>query len=269
MPGNRLSRGAVIVMLIAAATVLVLPAAAQTETPPGPPTEVTTEVPTATRTAIPTGTVTEAPTEVPTETVTETATGTLEEMTTSEEQASEQVFPGDTIQVEEESRFYDFSALRNETASGEPGPVTELRSYESDEIENGTVAHTVNLGQDDTRAELAASDFAGFYGTYYPYDGESVIDQPITVEGPTGGEIAVNTTETTPATEATTGTPAATETIPEETTPEETSTLEMRTFTPIMTEAVASPTQAPLSPVTVTAALAMAGLLVAATVRRR
>jgi hypothetical protein len=262
MPGNGSKWRALLVVLFVAAMLWVLPVAAQNETPPEPPTITLTEVPSETLT------------ESPGETLTEESTETTSESPTIQEQAVEQVTPGDTIQVSNDPQFYDFSALRNDTppaGANESLPVTELQSYENDNIENGTIVSTVSLGDTDTSVELQASDFNGVFGTYYPYDGETVIDKPITVES-SGGTLAVNATENATATQ-TTGEPTMTAEVPTteaatQTPLVETSTLEMPTFTPIETAGTPSPTPLPFSPITVLGALALVAIVVASRMKR-
>lgn len=168
------------------------------------------------------------------------------------------VTPGDVIRVTDEPQIYDLSALRNET---EPAPIIELHAYEDDDPGSGRRAGTVNLNAPDTGVELEVSDFRGIYGIYYPYDGETVVDKPVTVEGHSDADETANATEvpssgagaegtsTTSDTitpdetlneamsETTTeiGSPAATETG--EVTEEAASTVDLPTFTPMVIDA--------------------------------
>lgn len=101
-------------------------------------------------------------------------------------ETAEEVVPGGTILVTDEPQVYDFSALRDVSASDDAGegvPIVELHAYEDDDPVDGDPINMVNLGGPDIAAELDASDFNGIYGTYYPYDGDTVINKPLIVEG--------------------------------------------------------------------------------------
>jgi MYXO-CTERM domain-containing protein len=302
MTGNQWIWKAFMVVLLLGVATVVFPVMAQEETtatPPPPPS--LNETLTWTLSPTPDEVTEETPEETVEEDLTDEPEETPEEtsVTTEDERSGEvqdetlvRIAPGDTLQVTEEAQVYDLSALRNETASGDTTgavPVIELRAYEDNDPDTGDLRSRVSLGASDTGVELDASDFNGIFGTYYPYDGEAVIDKPITVEGPTDGDETTNATdsasseedsgnisrssdvaandtstnETTPETEppSTTEEDEMTTEIP----PEETSsTADMPTFTPMMAvEVETSPTQAAApAPFLGVMALAAAGLLV-------
>lgn len=287
---------ALLVALLLAVAAFVPPVMALDESPTTSPLNETltwTLPPTPDKVAE--GTPEETAEEDQNETPKETESETLEEtpVTTEGETSGDvpnetmvQIAPGDTLQVTEEVQVYDLSALRNETASGATTaalPVIELQAYEDDNPRNGELIGTVRLGASDTDVKLDASDFNGIYGTYYPYDGEGVIDKPITVEGPSGANETVNATETstsdvkTEDTATTSDTTASDEKINEtamETEPPattgqdevmtEATPAEMPTFTPMLAvEVETSPTQAAPAPfLSVIVALTVAGLVI-------
>ncbi len=284
MVGNRWTWRTLLVVLLVAATAFVFPVMAQSGEPATPLNETLTwtlpptppETQEETPDEAPTWTLTPTPDETPEETPEETLEEALNE-------TAEPVAPWDTIQVTDEPQVYDFSGLRNATASSdadESAPVIELRTYEDDDPGSGGLAGTVSLGATDTSVELEASDFNGIYGTYYPYDGETVIDKPITVEGPSGagetanateasssGVVAETTTNDTLVSNETTDetdeppTTSGTGEVTTETTLVETSTAEMPTFTPMM-EAEVNPDQTQAAPLSLQGAVV--GLLAAA-----
>jgi len=284
MVGNRWRWRALLVVLLVAATAFVFPVMAQSGEPATPLNETLTwtlpptppETQEETPDEAPTWTLTPTPDETPEETPEETLEEALNE-------TAEPVAPWDTIQVTDEPQVYDFSGLRNATASSdadESAPVIELRTYEDDDPGSGGLAGTVSLGATDTSVELEASDFNGIYGTYYPYDGETVIDKPITVEGPSGvgetanateasssGVVAETTTNDTIVSNETANetdeppTTSGTGEVTTETTLVETSTAEMPTFTPMM-EAEVNPDQTQAAPLSLQGAVV--GLLAAA-----
>ena len=219
----------------------------------------------------------ETPEETPEETPAATSVETVDE--TAELVV---VVPGGTILVTNAPQVYDFSALRNESApstAGESPPIIELRAYGDDDPESGELVNTVSLGGSDTRVKLDASDFNGIYGTYYPYDGEAVIDKPFIIEGPSDASEPVNATEkyssgveaenmTTAGsiivsneTARETGPPTTTGTDEMTTETMETSTADMPTFTPIMAAEV-NPDQTQAAPLSLLGAVV--GLLAAA-----
>ena len=284
MVGNRWTWRTLLVVLLVAAKAFVFPVMAQSGEPATPLNETLTW----TLPPTPPETQEETPDEAPTWTLTPTPPETQEETPeeTLEEalnETAEPVAPWDTIQVTDEPQVYDFSGLRNATASSdadESAPVIELRTYEDDDPGSGGLAGTVSLGATDTSVELEASDFNGIYGTYYPYDGETVIDKPITVEGPSGagetanateasssGVVAETTTNDTLVSNETTDetdeppTTSGTGEVTTETTLVETSTAEMPTFTPMM-EAEVNPDQTQAAPLSLQGAVV--GLLAAA-----
>jgi hypothetical protein len=284
MVGNRWTWRTLLVVLLVAATAFVFPVMAQSGEPATPLNETLTW----TLPPTPPETQEETPDEAPTWTLTPTPPETQEETPeeTLEEalnETAEPVAPWDTIQVTDEPQVYDFSGLRNATASSdadESAPVIELRTYEDDDPGSGGLAGTVSLGATDTSVELEASDFNGIYGTYYPYDGETVIDKPITVEGPSGvgetanateasssGVVAETTTNDTIVSNETANetdeppTTSGTGEVTTETTLVETSTAEMPTFTPMM-EAEVNPDQTQVAPLSLQGAVV--GLLAAA-----
>lgn len=227
---------------------------ASNETPEVTP-EVTTEV------------TTEETLEVtPEETTEATPEATLDE-------TAKQVVPGDTIQVTDEAQVYDLSALRNESASttaGESAQIIELQAYVDDDLDSGDLTNTVSLGSPDTGVELDASDFNGVYGTYYPYDGEAVIDKSITVKSASGAAVRtpsadveaentstagsiVTSNDTVNETVTETDPPTTTET--DEVTVEESSTADMPTFTP-MSVAEVNPDQTQTTPISLSGAVA-------------
>ena len=290
MAGNLWRWRTLLVMLLVAAAAFVFPVMAQSGEPATPLNETLTW----TLPPTPGETQEETPDEAPTWTLTPTPPETQEETPeeTLEEalnETAEPVAPWDTIQVTDEPQVYDFSGLRNATASSdadESAPVIELRTYEDDDPGSGGLAGTVSLGATDTSVELEASDFNGIYGTYYPYDGETVIDKPITVEGPSGAGETANATEASSsdvmAETTTNDTIVSNETTDEtanetdideppatpgtdevttETTLVETSTAEMPTFTPMMAAEV-NPDQTQAAPLSLQGVVV--GLLAAA-----
>ena len=247
---------------------------ASNETPEVTP-EVTTEVTTEATTEATTEETLEVTTEVTTE---ETLEVTPEETTEATPEATldetaKQVVPGDTIQVTDEAQVYDLSALRNESASttaGESAQIIELQAYVDDDLDSGDLTNTVSLGSPDTGVELDASDFNGVYGTYYPYDGEAVIDKSITVKSASGAAVrtpsadveAENTstagsivTSNDTVNETVTGTDPPTTTETDEVTVEESSTADMPTFTP-MSVAEVNPDQTQTTPISLSGAVA-------------
>jgi len=298
MAGNLWRWRTLLVMLLVAAAAFVFPVMAQSGEPATPLNETLTwtlpptpgETQEETPDEAPTWTLTPTPDETPEETLEETPTATpMETLEETLNETAEPVAPGDTIQVTDEPQVYDFSGLRNETASSdadESALVIELRTYEGDDPGSGEIAGTVSLGAPDTSVELDASDFNGIYGTYYPYDGETVIDKPITVEGPSGAGETANATETSSsdvmAETTTNDTIVSNETTDEtanetdideppatpgtdevttETTLVETSTAEMPTFTPMMAAEV-NPDQTQAAPLSLQGVVV--GLLAAA-----
>ena len=258
---------------------------ASNETPEVTPevtTEVTTEATTEETLEVTTEVTTEETLEVtPEETTEATPEATLDE-------TAKQVVPGDTIQVTDEAQVYDLSALRNESASttaGESAQIIELQAYVDDDLDSGDLTNTVSLGSPDTGVELDASDFNGVYGTYYPYDGEAVIDKSITVKSASGAAVRtpsadveaentstagsiVTSNDTVNETVTETDPPTTTET--DEVTVEESSTADMPTFTP-MSVAEVNPDQTQTTPISLSGAIA--SILVAAvlffTMRRK
>ncbi|MDN7024439.1 hypothetical protein FGU65_05975 [Methanoculleus sp. FWC-SCC1] len=283
MSGSRRAQKALLMALLVVGCVIAVPVSAQVDTPTATeipfdettPNETVTETPTETVTEIATETVTETPTETVTEIATETMTVT-ETVTESgavvsgqeAENVTEvpvQVQPGETITVGSETQIYDLSGLRNATTDE---PVTELRAYEDNNPETGTLVNTVSVGPIDTNVELSAADFGDTFGVYYPYDGQAVVDNSITVMEEEGGVAAnetANVTET--MTTETTATPAETETVTTEETPVETMTTEAMTpettFTPMQETETPSPTPTtPLSFFSVLGALGILSLLI-------
>lgn len=209
--------------------------------------------------------------EVTTEVTTEATTEATPEATLDE--TAKQVVPGDTIQVTDEAQVYDLSALRNESASttaGESAQIIELQAYVDDDLDSGDLTNTVSLGSPDTGVELDASDFNGVYGTYYPYDGEAVIDKSITVKSASGAAVRtpsadveaentstagsiVTSNDTVNETVTETDPPTTTET--DEVTVEESSTADMPTFTP-MSVAEVNPDQTQTTPISLSGAVA-------------
>ncbi len=287
-----------LVVLLMAATALAFPVMAQggaTQTPPEeiltwtlPPTpseageatpEETPEVtPEATPEEIPEATPEETSEEIPEETSEETLMATSVE---TRGEAAKPVAPGDTIRVSDESQVYDLSALRNESASataGESAQIIELQAYVDDDPDDGELANTVSLSSPDTSVELDESDFNGVYGTYYPHDGEAVIDKPITIEGTSGAagetpsaDVEAETTAGSIAISNDTANETAAETDPpittgtDETTmevPGESSTVDMPTFTPMSVAEVNPDQTRATTPISLSGAIA--GILAAA-----
>lgn len=279
-----------LIVLLMAAVALAFPVMAQGETitpsqdeiltwtlPPASneTPEVTPEVTTEATTEATTEETLEVTTEVTTE---ETLEVTPEETTEATPEATldetaKQVVPGDTIQVTDEAQVYDLSALRNESASttaGESAQIIELQAYVDDDLDSGDLTNTVSLGSPDTGVELDASDFNGVYGTYYPYDGEAVIDKSITVKSASGAAVRtpsadveaentstagsiVTSNDTVNETVTETDPPTTTET--DEVTVEESSTADMPTFTP-MSVAEVNPDQTQTTPISLSGAVA-------------
>ena len=243
---------------------------ASNETPEVTP-EVTTEVTTEATTEATTEETLEVTTEVTLEVTPEETTEATPEATLDE--TAKQVVPGDTIQVTDEAQVYDLSALRNESASttaGESAQIIELQAYVDDDLDSGDLTNTVSLGSPDTGVELDASDFNGVYGTYYPYDGEAVIDKSITVKSASGAAVRtpsadveaentstagsiVTSNDTVNETVTETDPPTTTET--DEVTVEESSTADMPTFTP-MSVAEVNPDQTQTTPISLSGAVA-------------
>ncbi len=174
-----------------------------------------------------------------------------------------QVEPGETITVGSDPQSFDLTGLRN-TTGGEDLPITELRAYDNDNPETGTLVNTVDVGSDDSDVELSASDFGNTFGMYYPYDGQNVVDNPIDVTEESGSVVDNQTANETTTTEVT---ETPNETVTTETTTEEVTT-EMTaqpTFTTMQEETTPSPTTTatPVSIPIVLGALGIFGLLIA------
>lgn len=285
MSVSRRALTGLLMAVLVAGCIIAMPAVAEVVSPTEPPTEIpfgdiTTNETVATETGTPAATeapvgeqaVTETETETPTEMVTETETeapvaGAVVDNVS--DGALIQVQPGDTITVTSETQVYDLTGLRN-TTGGEDLAITELRAYDNNNPETGTPVNTVEIS-DDANVELAAADFGGTFGIYYPYDGQDVVDNSITVNEEAGGVVDNGTTadnETSNETMTTeeTMTPEMTETPAETMTTEEVTT-EMTaqpTFT-TMQEETAAPTPTattPLSIPIVLGALGIFGLLI-------
>lgn len=298
MSVSRRALTGLLMAVLVAGCIIAMPAAAEVVSPTEPPTEIpfggaapnvddnasatpppteipfggaapnvdTTETGTPAATEAPVGeqAMTETETETPTETVTETETETPVAGAVVDNVSDDvpiQVQPGETITVGTEPQVYSFEGLRNATPGGpETEPIIELRAYDNNNPETGTLVNTVELGAVDTNVELSAADFGNTFGIYYPYDGQDVIDNSITVTEETDGAVGNETPTETMTTEETMTPEMTTET------PVETPTEEMTaqpTFTTMQEETGApTPTATPLSIPIVLAALGILGLLI-------
>lgn len=280
MSGSRRAQKALLMALLVVGCVIAIPVSAQVDTPTATeipfdettPNETVTETPTETVTETATETMTETETETVTETVTESGAVVSGQEVENVSEVPVQVQPGETITVGSETRIYDLSGLRNATTDE---PITELRAYEDNNPETGTLVNTVSVGPIDTNVELSAADFGDTFGVYYPYDGQAVVDNSITVmeeEGAVAANETANVTET--MTTETTATPAETETMTTEETPVETMTTEAMTpettFTSMQETETPSPTATtPLSIFPVLGALGILSILIVVSRYRR